>query len=114
MTRVERLASHEEFCAVSLDVCLYFSRSKRGKLCPERKMYKVPSMSGRHTGAVKAAKTFRGYCKRTFARSTCLDRPHHRKSVISWLFPKMIKAATCIYNARNLTKLHGTESFLRS
>jgi len=84
------------------------------KLCPERKMYKVPSRSGRHTGAVKAAKTVSGYCKRTCARFTCLDRPHHRKIDISWLFPKMIKAATCICNMRNLTKLHGAESFLRS
>jgi len=48
-------------------------------------------------------KCIRGYCKRTSASFICLDRKYHRKSDISWLFPKTIKAATFICNARNLT-----------
>jgi hypothetical protein len=38
---VERLASHEEFCAVKLDVGLNFSRKRWWKLCPVRKLYYV-------------------------------------------------------------------------
>jgi hypothetical protein len=104
---VERLASHEVFCAVKLDVGLYFSRSKWGKLCPVCKMYNVPSRSGRRTGAVKTARTVRRCCKRTSARFICLDRPHHGKRDISWLFPQMTRAATFIRNARNLTNSMG-------